>query len=67
MQSGNKPAAPACALGRWVNRDDAEALKARLYREEDVLVVSVVDRRLTAMEQGVLSAIGRRLYSDRSR
>lgn len=65
MKSGNRPASPACALGQWIGRSDAEALKARLYREEDVLVVRVTDGRLTQEERGVLSGIGQRLYNGR--
>ncbi len=52
-----------CPLGRLQpNVTDLDAVKRKGWREQNVLVVSVEDKRLDYLEQELVRRIGERLY-----
>lgn len=63
MAAGDAPSRPRCALGRVIEEArDVEAVKARLFERERVLVAKLDDERLSSEERRALQAIGGRLY-----
>lgn len=63
VAAGDRPAQPRCALGRVIDEPrDVEAVKARLFERERVLVAAIDDERLSRQEQEALATIGGKLY-----
>ena len=63
MAAGDAPSRPRCALGRVIEEArDVEAVKARLFERERVLVAKLDDERLSSEERRALAAIGGKLY-----
>ena len=63
MAAGDAPARPRCALGRVIDEArDVEAVKARLFERERVLVAKLDDERLSSEDRRVLQVIGGKLY-----
>lgn len=63
MRTGHKPGPVKCALGSVVaDSPDREAIKTRAWREDGILVLSLDDQELTAMDREFMKLIGNRRY-----
>lgn len=63
VAAGDRPPPPRCALGRVIDEPrDVDAVKARLFARERVLVAAIDDERLSRQERDQLVAIGGKLY-----